>query len=184
MAYMSAEDFNKVVDGQCEYIKATLASKAEEYSTGGDRLHNFNQMARVNETTATKEIWHMAGKHLSCILDMVHGRIEPTEFLINEKFGDMINYLIIQKANLLNELRGGAPGCEPPVYSPIIEYEYVHNFDSGRIREMSDRLRIRRKHEELGPEDPQPIRDDAYVVAFYELSSRQYTKEEWADLHK
>lgn len=203
MAYMSAEDFNKVVDEQCEYIKATLASKAEEYSTGGDRLHNFNQMARVNETTAAKEIWHMAGKHLSCILDMVHGRTTPTEFMVNEKIGDMINYLIILKAHYKNELKlgdvvqDGEKGnsirmeCAPRTglvleeKGVIVEYVPVNRQRDPWDTALSaawDRCSARRKREGLAPLEPTPLIDSTHVIAFTEFHPHQLTEEQWFEV--
>ena len=101
---MNSEKFNTVVRSTAESIVNILATKAKEYSVNDDRLHNFNQMARVNEKTVEETIWGMASKHLSCILDMVNGSTKPTEYLVNEKIGDMINYLVILKAHLLNEI--------------------------------------------------------------------------------
>lgn len=104
MSHLEEQKFIDIVNNTCEDIKNTLGKKAGEYSRNGDRLHNFNQIARVNELPVEVVIWGMASKHLSCVLDMVHGLTVPDDYMVNEKIGDMINYLIILKAHFLNEL--------------------------------------------------------------------------------
>ena len=105
MARMSTEKFEQVVLEECEHIAATLTTKAMEYAHDDDRLHNFNQIAGVNDEPVEKSIWGMACKHLSCVLDLVHGRKKDYDRpYLDEKIGDFINYLIILKAHFYNEI--------------------------------------------------------------------------------
>ena len=109
MAFMDEKRFNEVIERQLELSRNTLCRKAGEYSIGGDRLHNFNQAARVDNESVEKAIWGMAKKHLSCVLDLVHGDAKPTEGFLDEKIGDFINYLLILKAHFMNEIQSAVP---------------------------------------------------------------------------
>jgi len=109
MSTMNSPEFERIVAITCDFISNTLNSKAKEYSINDDRLHNFNQMAKVNGLPVEQVIWGMASKHLSVILDMVRGDQKPTPFLVDEKIGDMINYLVILKAHFINELNKPMP---------------------------------------------------------------------------
>ena len=103
MSYMNEKDFDVVVDQTCSSISAVLGSKAQEYAHQGDRLHNFNMAARANDTTVSQAIWGMATKHLVSVMDLVNNRLPNTEENVNEKIGDLINYLVILKAHFYNE---------------------------------------------------------------------------------
>ena len=95
---MKNAEFDKILEARLWKIKDTLSSKAKEYATDGDRLHNFKASARLNGETVPEALWGMATKHLVSVLDMVKGRTAPTEAMVNEKVGDMINYLILLEA--------------------------------------------------------------------------------------
>lgn len=94
--YFTEEILNPRIDA----ISNILAKKAHEYAQDNDRLHNFKVAARIKDESPEKALWGMSTKHLVAIIDMVEGRLKPTEFMINEKIGDMINYLILLEALL------------------------------------------------------------------------------------
>lgn len=94
--------FDSIVNTRIEKIKTVLGEKAKEYAVNGDRLHNFRRAAQVGNTTPAVALKGMLMKHLVCVLDMLDGNMQPTEYLISEKIGDIINYLILAEA-LLNE---------------------------------------------------------------------------------
>lgn len=95
---MTPELFNHYLRRRLEKIGQTLGQKAGEYASGQDRLHNFKLAARVNGTTPAKALWGMASKHLVSIMDMVDGRQPVTDPMIDEKIGDMVNYLVLLEA--------------------------------------------------------------------------------------
>lgn len=103
---MRTEEFNKIVDDVCENTKMVLKSKAEDYASDADRLHNFKIAARIDDTTPEKALWGMAKKHLVSIIDIKNmagmKRYSP-EFL-REKLGDMRNYLILLEALMLERI--------------------------------------------------------------------------------
>lgn len=105
--------FNAVVDEQIAHIKKTLASKGEEYAPGtDDAMHNFNVAMAIEQAQTGKPktredtIWDMAKKHYVSIMDMradiTLGQTQKiTKAYIDEKFGDMINYLLLMKASMM-----------------------------------------------------------------------------------
>ena len=100
---MTPEDFNKIVEARLEAIKETLASKGQEYSTDVDKLHNFNVGSKVNNESREQVIWGFATKHLVSVLDIIRDTKEgkyPTNERIDEKIGDLINYLILLESSL------------------------------------------------------------------------------------
>lgn len=98
---MNHEEFDKVLLKRIDRIKEVLSSKAKEYSTGSDRLHNFKRAAAMLRVTPEKALIGMFTKHMISILDMVddldrdkHATLEAW----NEKLGDAVNYLILLEA--------------------------------------------------------------------------------------
>lgn len=99
---MTSEVFNK----HLQYMQAatvdTLAAKAAEYATGGDRLHNFKVAADVQGISSTAALAGMMAKHTVSVYDMIGtGDTYPLE-LGEEKIKDSINYLFLLWA-LINE---------------------------------------------------------------------------------
>ena len=97
---MKTSDFQIILDKRLSKIESVLGNKAREYSFGDDRLHNFSVAARIKGETKAKALWGMAAKHLVSVVDLVEGRLKPTEAMVDEKIGDLINYLILLEAVL------------------------------------------------------------------------------------
>lgn len=105
---MNSEKFNKIVEDRCSKIVRTLAQKAREYALNDDRLHNFNVASRLSNQPREVALWGMALKHYVSILDMIEGTKEgtiPSEAMINEKIGDLINYLILLEASFKDKIK-------------------------------------------------------------------------------
>ena len=100
---MTPEEFDKMLDNRLEQIRSVLSSKAKEYAHVGDRLFNFKVAARIHGCTPEQALWGMAMKHLVSVMDLVEGRLEPTPEMVNEKIGDLVNYLILLEAVLLED---------------------------------------------------------------------------------
>lgn len=96
---MNTEEFNTILEYRLSSIKTVLGNKAKEYAIG-DRLYNFKRSAEILRTTPQKALAGMFMKHLVSVLDIVEGSISPTEYIVNEKIGDAINYLILLEAIL------------------------------------------------------------------------------------
>ena len=100
---MTHKDFEKILESRLEKIKATLAAKAVEYSPGNDRLHGFKAGAQVSGRTAAQVCVGYMTKHLVSVLDLVQSHADNVVIRadqLDEKIGDLINYLILLEAIL------------------------------------------------------------------------------------
>ena len=98
---VTQEQFNLILEQRLEKIRGVLGSKAKEYATTTDRMHNFNVAARIMDTTPEKALWGIFMKHLVSVIDLVDG-VDATVNMVDEKMGDMINYMILLEAMLKN----------------------------------------------------------------------------------
>ena len=94
-------NFNNIVLSRIGKIEDVLADKAKEYAKNTNRFWNFDVAARIANSTPEKALWGMAMKHLVSVIDIVNSPADATEELIDEKIGDMINYLILLEGLLL-----------------------------------------------------------------------------------
>ena len=102
---MDAKTFDKIATDTLEKCHDTLVVKAKEYASSRSRLHNFHVAARLNRVPVREALWGMATKHLVSVIDIVNGR-ECSREVLDEKIGDMINYLILLKAVVVEEMEG------------------------------------------------------------------------------
>ncbi len=107
---MRHEEFNEVVKRRLEKIVEVLHKKGGEYVLTDDSLARPKQAAAVLGNTPRQALWGMAVKHLLSVLDLVHARLPNTEDIVDEKVGDLINYLIIFEALLREEREGQQKG--------------------------------------------------------------------------
>lgn len=106
---MNEEEFTSILEETLLSTSEVLGIKAKEYVRNGDRLHNFNRGEAITGMIREKVLWNgFALKHYVSILDIlddVEKGQYPTEALVNEKVGDLINYLILLKACLIQKAR-------------------------------------------------------------------------------
>ena len=109
---MLIQDFEKMFEETQEHSRNVLIEKAREYANPTDRLHNFKEAANVDCATPEMALWGMFMKHFISIKDIKDSASfqRVSKEMLNEKFGDAINYLILLKA-LLYERYGY---CEVP----------------------------------------------------------------------
>jgi len=104
---MNREYFKEVLDDTIDEIMYTLGTKAVEYVRNDNVMHNFDTGSRMTGDIREKIIHSFALKHHISISD-IRNDIEsgnlPSKELINEKFGDAINYLILEKASILHKI--------------------------------------------------------------------------------
>jgi hypothetical protein len=102
---MDSNTFNNIVKDQLEKSEATLIKKAAEYASEGDRLHNFKLAALLQEISEKEALSGMMTKHTISVYDIIKSDgPTPSQAYIDEKIGDLINYLLLLKA-VLHELR-------------------------------------------------------------------------------
>lgn len=106
---MKNEYFQEVLDNRLKLTSEVLSSKAEEYASDKDRMHNFKKAARLGECSPERALLGMMMKHIVSVLDLVDRTddVGPNEIrkcatkeYIEEKIGDSINYLILLEAML------------------------------------------------------------------------------------
>jgi hypothetical protein len=106
---MTEEQFDKLVTNRLNATRQTLIIKGKEYRRNNDPLHNFNVAAQLGNTTREKALWGFALKHYVSFMDILND-IEknnlPTEELLSEKVGDLINYLILCEASIKDKIDG------------------------------------------------------------------------------
>lgn len=87
----------------------TLVLKGKEYQRNDNPFHVYDTLRAFSPSLSREEIiWGMAAKHFVSIInireDVKAGNI-PTEEMIDEKYGDLINYLLIEKTSILDKLK-------------------------------------------------------------------------------
>jgi hypothetical protein len=104
---ITEEEFDSIVHDRTVMIKRTLSVKAKEYRRNNDPLHNFRVAAKVGNTTEEKALWGFATKHYVSFLDILNdieqGKL-PTFEYVDEKIGDLINYLILCEASMKEKI--------------------------------------------------------------------------------
>lgn len=103
---MSPEHFDAIVEDSIAHIRTSLVVKAKEYRRNDNPFHNFDIGQQISTSGETREdvIWGMARKHFISIQDIKNDTkkgILTKKSVLNEKYGDLINYLIIEKASLM-----------------------------------------------------------------------------------
>ena len=117
---MNSEKFNKIVQDRCDKIVSILASKAQEYAKGEteesvDRLYNFKVASRISNTSPELALKGMMMKHIVSVFDLIDEAEKgqaPTDYLIQEKIGDAVNYMILLEALLTERLEQADAPCE------------------------------------------------------------------------
>jgi len=117
---VNQEEFEQIFERQVQQSRDVLVTKAREYASDTDRLHNFKVAAGFQGRTAEQALWGFATKHFVSISDMVrNGGHYPAE-VWDEKLGDALNYLILLRAQVFEtELESAADVASP---API-DYE-------------------------------------------------------------
>lgn len=106
--FITESQFDDLVEQRCNKIGKTLIEKGKEYRRNNDPLHNFRVAAKVGNTTEEKALWGFATKHYVSFLDMLNDieqGVLPTESYVDEKIGDLINYLILCEASIKEKIK-------------------------------------------------------------------------------
>lgn len=104
---MTKEFFKTVLESTIDSVKETLGVKAMEYARNDNAMHNFDVGARITGRTREQVLYGFALKHHISIQD-IRDDIEvgklPTKEKVEEKYNDAINYLILEKASVLERI--------------------------------------------------------------------------------
>jgi hypothetical protein len=105
---LNNEDFNLIVDDCIEKMKSSLQKKTGEYVRNGERFHNFKVAGRRRNISPERALAGMKEKHcvsVEDIIDDIDNGILPTMAMLDEKFGDEINYLVLLKGLIIERIR-------------------------------------------------------------------------------
>lgn len=97
------EFYDKILIPRLDSIQLSLEIKANEYAQNNRAFHNFEKTASINGVRPEEALWGMASKHLVSIIDMVYSNKSFDDKYIDEKIGDMINYLILLEGMMKNK---------------------------------------------------------------------------------
>lgn len=101
---MLTDEFNEVIQDQITLSKRLLITKSQEYSDDGDRLHNFRVAASMQGVDMKQALGGMMAKHTVSIYDMIGDENDFVMDVWEEKITDHINYLLLLKAVLVEEI--------------------------------------------------------------------------------
>ena len=101
---ITPEQFDEQLDELLKVTKSVLGSKANEYASEHNRYHNFVlsrnvlQMASASRISIPQMILALATKHSTSCMDIIRAVTAKRKLrraFIDEKFGDLINYLFL-----------------------------------------------------------------------------------------
>lgn len=79
---MDSQHFKKIVKDCVESINTVLISKSKEYSTDSDKLHNFNEAAKLLGCTNVFALAGMMNKHIVSVYDMIKNMKQINNYLL------------------------------------------------------------------------------------------------------
>lgn len=100
---MNTEELNQLLTTRYYKCKNTLISKGKEYGNDHDTLESFKEQAELSMHNTPMSVgWELMVKHLYSVRRIIReyeleGK-KPDQAMIDEKFGDAINYLILIEA--------------------------------------------------------------------------------------
>lgn len=114
---MQRDRFESILDAQIKRVQDVLVAKAAEYANE-DVLANFKKAAHLRGVGLPQAVLGMMAKHTVSVFDMVESG-KPFDLAVwDEKITDHINYLILIRAALVEnvehpELTGLGPDDIP-----------------------------------------------------------------------
>ena len=100
------ELYDHILNNRLDAISETMASKQAEYATEQSPYHNFDTAGEADGITPEQALWGMFLKHYVSVRDMVKGG-NTTPYLVHEKIGDCINYMILLEGLLMRRVNNG-----------------------------------------------------------------------------
>ena len=101
---MTQEEFDTILEDRINSMRVVLAAKGKEYGDSRDRLHNFKRSSDILGTSPEDVCVGYLTKHLVAVLDMADRAPCFTRAMIDEKVGDLINYLVLLEAIFIEAL--------------------------------------------------------------------------------
>jgi hypothetical protein len=97
---MTTQEFSDYLTRRLKRIADTLDNKHQEYADRDNNFSNFQKGAEILKCSKEEVMLMYATKHLVSVIEITQGKA-ATKAQIEEKFGDLVNYLILIEASLL-----------------------------------------------------------------------------------
>lgn len=110
---MTSDRFDEVVKDTLKKVENILVIKGKEYRRNNNPFHNFDVGAKKTGQIREKVLDGMLLKHeisIADITDDLEKGILPTLEIVDEKFIDNINYLILKKASIIDKIEKNLEG--------------------------------------------------------------------------
>ena len=104
---MTEERFDEVVDVFLNSIRETLIVKSKEYRRNNNPFHNFDIGSQRSGLIREKVLDGFLLKHEISIADITNDLekgILPEIYILDEKFGDNVIYLILKMASIIDKI--------------------------------------------------------------------------------
>lgn len=101
---MNYKSFDDILETCFDKMRSVLKSKSDEYSSGKDKLHNFKIAGALKQETPRQALMGMLVKHTVSIYDMGLSEEEYSLELWDEKIIDHLNYLVLLRAAVVEEM--------------------------------------------------------------------------------
>lgn len=148
--------FATVVRNQLKRSEDVLLDKSDEYATSQDRLHNFRVAASIQGCSNKEALGGMLAKHTVSIFDMIRDDVDVSVAMWDEKITDHINYLLLLRAMVEEELMVD-PGDDEvavsrnyqdkPAFPPMEDYQTHNQYVSNTIKGLRERYPDLKLHE-------------------------------------
>lgn len=104
---MKEDKFQEIVKEQLESCELILIKKGAEYRRNDNPFHNFEVGAKMTGWSKEKVLYSFLLKHLVSLQDIredVENDNLPAKAVLDEKYTDVINYLLLEKAMILDRI--------------------------------------------------------------------------------
>lgn len=136
---MYDKEFNEVISEQIKISQDLLLSKNSAYNPGTDKLHNFKVAANLQGISTKQALAGMMAKHTTSVYDLCNSEEDVDMDIWNEKITDHINYLLLLKAVLVDEL---STRIERNEYTTLVEDRIVEGMNVTRAPNMISKEEI------------------------------------------
>jgi len=105
---LAPDKFKELLAARQLHIEKVLKVKAVEYSRNNDALFNFNEGSKDLNQSRERYLLNLAWKQICSVKDLVNDLDNDKlacEAMVKEKFGDVINYMILMESMFLQRIK-------------------------------------------------------------------------------
>lgn len=140
---MTHQQLQEIQGRRFDMCNKTAVAKNKEYAPGKNALQNFYDQGEIEGCNPIVALRGNLTKHIASLMDMINGKVQITQKLIDEKHGDIIVYL-----NLLEALYTEMSLIDAPLYIDESK-KYTGNTMSNSTINIENIFDIRQLFQEL-----------------------------------